>query len=129
MNEDYVNVDCPEVKEWFDDYQNHLSIEDSQSEYFDESQILEPFVEMERSCSSIDQAMLEIESILRKTFQNVNKVASCTSNSQFYAKASLISANIISASNNKQDTGESFLSRFIGIVHSFSNWFFGFFDI
>lgn len=129
MNDEYVNTRCDEVEEWFNEYQDHLNVEQSHLEYFDEAQFLEPFVDIERSCSSIDQTMLGIESMLRETLKNANKVASCTSNSQFCATASLISSRIISASNTKQDSGEGFISRIIGIAHTFSNWFFGFFEL
>ena len=129
MNQDYTNVHCNEVEEWFNEYQDHLNVDKSHLELNDEAQFLQPFVDIERSCSSIDQTMLEIESTLRKTLKNANKVASCTSNSQFCATASFISSSIISASNIKQNSGEGFFSRIISIAHTFSNWFFGFFEL
>lgn len=121
----YSNIQCAEIRLWFDNYQEHVALENTSPEDADQVTSFDSFVAIERSCSTIDRGIQDIESTLNKAIANVDKLANLTSSCRFYANAAHISMKNISASNQKKDSNEGLTFRTVEIAHAISNWFFG----
>ena len=116
----------PEVEQWFLEFDERMS--KTKTVEIDPVPVRKPFVEMERSCSSIAQRIESLESDLNVTMSNMYRISQFSTNCQFAASAANIFAENISPVVSPEGTVRKMANAVLSFVHEISNWIFAFFD-
>ena len=125
-NESLENFSSPEIEQWFLNFNDRISrIKPLE---IDPAKAREPFVEMERSCSSIEQKICVLHREIEVLTANMQKIAEFSSSCQFSASAANIFAADISPVESPEGTFQKMFNFVISIVRSISNWIFAFFE-
>lgn len=112
-----------DVEDWFTRFGDH--VKDIKVDVHDSAEAHEAQLEIEKSCSAIDQHILELEETTTTIAQCIDKIADLANQCQLSAAASNISANSISPFVIEKETqATKVYHAIIGFIHSISNWMF-----